>query len=140
MMATMDLSKTYDKQTDTVKQMLSEGDYKEIRNLLYFKKSLTQKAKEKVVKKLPVNPIDINNTLDMIHGWSENLKARSMDGKANWIAIVESSDISKLEMKVICGSKNHPATMKCAGFQKSEIIEYIDMIYDKGGYIESITL
>lgn len=140
MMMNIDFSKEYDEQNDAAKAMLCRNDYIEIQNLLGARNKLTTKVKKALRKKHATNPVDVNKTLGMIKGWSEELHARSLDGKANWIQIVKNSETTNLEIKVVCGNPNKPVTLNCLNFPKEEIVRYINEIYDKGGYIDSIKM
>lgn len=137
---TIDFGKAYNEQTQETKDMFCEQDYQEIQNLLGHKNQLKKKIKNVMhLNRIP-QPVDVNKTLNMIQGWSDNLHARSLDGKTNWIEIIKNSDTQNLAMQVVCGNRNKPITVKCCNFPKTQIIAYIEEIYAKGGYISCINM
>lgn len=138
---TIDFGKDYNEQSEKAKSMISEHDYYEVQNLMELRNQLRNKNKTDVTETRNVpQPIDVNKTIGMIKDWSDDLRNRFYDGKANWIAMIENSDTKNLEMQVICGNRNKPITMKCGNFPKEEIIAYIEEIYAKGGYISRIDM
>lgn len=138
----IDFNKSYDELSQEAQSMLSEQDFNEIKNMLCYRSMMTESIRKATGHKDIKKPVNINKAISLVNSWQQALKNSSPEGCENWIKIIQNSDnISKLEMQVVMHTDDsHPVTLKCAGYPKDKVIDFIRKIYNDGSYIKSIKM